>query len=215
MSSPSVIITRPNHDLLTHYLCIWTEDVVKLAKTKCKALDLKGEKATKENFESYIVKHQPRFIFLNGHGNEFEVTGYENKTLVKVGTNEYLLANKIVYARSCEAAKILGVSVVNNHSATFIGYQKNYILARNPSKAMEPLKDEVAKLFIEPSNLVASSIIKGNTAKEAFNKSQQAMKKNFTFMLSSAATSNQRDAASYLWANIRNQVIMGDETAKL
>jgi hypothetical protein len=41
------------------------------------------------------------------------------------------------------------------------------------------------------------------------------MKKNFLYMLSSAATSNQRDAASYLWANIRNQVILGNGNAKL
>lgn len=215
MNSTSIIITRPNHDLGTHYLCLWTEDVVKLAKAKCKILDLKGEKATKENFESYIEKHQPRFIFINGHGNELEVTGHENQTLVKVGVNEYVLANKIIYARSCDAAKTLGVTVTKDHSATFIGYKKSYILGRNPSKALTPLKDEVAKLFIEPSNLVSTSIIKGNTAKEAYLKSQQAMKKNFLFMLSSSATSNQRDAASYLWANIRNQVILGDENAKL
>ena len=88
-------------------------------------------------------------------------------------------------------------------------------MGRNPLKSNHPLTDEVAKLFLEPSNLVSISIIKGHAAKDAYRKSQQAMIKNFFFMLSSNATANQRDAAAYLWANRRNQVVLGNEKAKL
>ena len=88
-------------------------------------------------------------------------------------------------------------------------------MGRNPLKLNHPLTDEVAKLFLEPSNLIAISVIKGNTACEAYKRSQEAMMKNFFFMLSSNATFNQRDAAAYLWANRRNQVVFGDENAKL
>jgi len=189
--------------------------VVKLSSTKGKTLDLRGRKATAANFKSYIEKHQPAFVFINGHGSELEITGYDDETLVKVGLNEYLLANKIIYARSCDAARVLGELVSKKHSATFIGYRKSYILGRNPLKLNHPLTDEVAKLFLEPSNLIAISVIKGNTACEAYKRSQEAMMKNFFFMLSSNATFNQRDAAAYLWANRRNQVVFGDENAKL
>lgn len=210
-----VLVTRPNHDLATTYLYLWTEGIIKLSNSKGKTLDLKGKKATAKNFESYVNKHQPAFIFINGHGNEAEITGYDNEILVKVGKNEHLLANKIIYARSCDAARVLGELVSRKHSATFIGYKKSYILGRNPLKTSRPLKDEVAKLFVEPSNLVSISIIKGQTAKVAYRKSQEAMIKNFFFMLSSNATSNQRDAAAYLWANRRHQVVLGDENAKI
>ena len=154
-------------------------------------------------------------MFINGHGNEFEIAGYGDETLVKVGENEYLLGNRIIYARSCDAARVLGEEVSNKNATTFIGYKRNYILGRNPLKSNHPLTDEVAKLFLEPSNLVSISIIKGHAAKDAYRKSQQAMIKNFFFMLSSNATANQRDAAAYLWANRRNQVVLGNEKAKL
>lgn len=213
--SNCVLITRPDHDLATNYLCLWTEDIVRLSNKKRKTLDLKSKKATAKNFKSYIEKHHPEFLFINGHGNEHEITGYNNEILVKAGQNEYLLANKIIYARSCSAACGLGEIVSKKYAATFIGYRKSYILGRNPSKLFRPLEDEVAKLFIEPSNLVSISIIKGQTAKEAYRKSQEAMTKNFFFMLSSNATSNQKDSAVYLWANKRNQVFLGNENAQL
>lgn len=209
------LITRPNHDLATNYLCMWSESVVKLSSKKRKTFDLKGEKATASNFKSYVEKHQPDFIFINGHGNEYEIAGFNNETLVKVGNNESLLAEKIVYARSCDAARILGEQVSKNNSSTFIGYKKSYILGRNPLKSNYPLTDEVARLFMEPSNLISISIIKGRTAKEAYLKSQSEMMKNFFFMLSSKANSNQRDAAPYLWSNRKNQVLLGNENAKL
>ena len=93
----SILITRPNHDLATNYLCLWTESVVKFSNKKGKTFDLKGDKASANNFTSYIQKHQPAFIFVNGHGNESEITGYNNETLVKVGQNVELLANKITW----------------------------------------------------------------------------------------------------------------------
>lgn len=210
-----VLITRPNHDLATNYLFLWTKDLIKLSSFKVKTLNLEGKKATARNFRSYIEKHNPSFIFINGHGNELEIAGYDDETLVAVGENEDLLFNRITYARSCSAASILGKRITDKYLSTFIGYRKSYILGRNPLKASNPLKDEVAKLFIEPSNLLSMTIIKGHTVREAYIKSQQAMTKNFFFMLSSRATSNQRDAAAYLWANKKNQVLLGNGNAKI
>lgn len=210
-----VLITRPDHDIATNYLYLWTEDIVKLSSKKGKTLDLKGKKATSKNFKSYIEKHQPAFIFINGHGNEQEITGYDNEVLVKVGQNEDLLKNKIIYARSCDAAKVLGKKLANESGVTFIGYVKSFILGRVPAKVGHPLNDEVARLFIQPSNLISITIIKGHEAGKAYRKSQEAMMKNFFFMLSSRANDNQRDAAPYLWNNRKNQVLLGNHNAKI
>lgn len=40
----SILITRPNHDLATNYLCLWTESVVEFSNKKGKTFDLKGDK---------------------------------------------------------------------------------------------------------------------------------------------------------------------------
>lgn len=100
-------------------------------------------------------------------------------------------------------------------TAAFVGYEKKFILGYSPSKITKPLRDEVATLFPEPSNLIPISLIKGNVVENAYQKSQNAMRRNFWFMLSTKAAQNQKDAAPYLWANRKNQVLLGNSDAKL
>lgn len=100
----AILVTRPNHDLGTNYLFYWSGLVIKNTYG-FKVLDLSKRKANKKNFISYIKKHKPILVFLNGHGTQDTITGYDNEILVKSGKNERLLAKKIVYARSCDAAK--------------------------------------------------------------------------------------------------------------
>ena len=152
MPAKTLLVTRPNHDLITNYLFFWAGLVVKLAKNKgFKILDLPGIKANYRVFVSYVKKHHPKLVFLNGHGSADTITG----------------------------------------------------------------KDEVATLFLEPSNLIPMSLIKGNIVENAYQKSQNAMRRNFWFMLSTKAAQNQKDAAPYLWANRKNQVLLGNPDAKL
>lgn len=211
-----LLITRPNHDLATNYLSSWSIFVIKDAKKRSfKVLDLKGLKANKKNFTSYIQKHNPVLVFFNGHGSEDAITGYDNKTLVEAGNNEKLLSKKLVYARSCDAANNLGQKCIQKSTRAFIGYKKKYALGYSQSKISRPLTDEVAKLFLEPSNLVPISLLKRNTIEAAYKKSQEAMGRNFRFMLSSRATQTQKDAAPYLWINKKYQTVLGDYQAKL
>jgi len=214
--SRAVLITRPDHDLITTYLFHWSTFVLQEAIIRnIKVLDLRGKKANSKTFVSYIVKHQPILVFFNGHGNEDVITGYDNEPLVEVNKNERLLTAKIVYARSCDAAKNLGRLCIDNGTVAFIGYEKKYALAYTPSKVTNPLKDDVARLFVEPSNLVPISLLKGNTAKDAYRKSQYSMWRNFGFMLSTRATQSQKDAAPYLWFNRKHQVVLGDQDAQM
>lgn len=214
--SRSLLITRPNHDLITTYLFHWSKLVIKEArKKKIKVLDLSENKANNKTFVSYIRKHRPILVFFNGHGDEATITGYDNETLVSVGQNEVVLSEKIVYARSCDAAKSLGPKCIEKGALTFIGYKKKYVIGYSPSKATTPLKDEVARLFIEPSNLVPISLLKGNKVKDAYRKSQEAMSRHLRFMLSTKASPNQKDAAPYLWINRKYQVALGDQEAHL
>lgn len=65
------LVTRPNHDLTTNYLFYWSLLVIKKAKEKgFQVLDLKGRKANKKNFDSYIKRHKPVLVFFNGQGRK-------------------------------------------------------------------------------------------------------------------------------------------------
>ena len=72
-----LLITRPNHDLATTYLYVWSQEIVSLAKSKgIMTIDLEKEKVTRSSLEKYLGKKKIGFIFINGHGNEDSICGY-------------------------------------------------------------------------------------------------------------------------------------------
>ena len=144
----SALVTRPNHEVVTNYLCSWSEDVLNMGNKQVVAVyDLKGSKASKKNFESYIRKHKPAFIFLNGHGNEDVIAGHNDEVLVD---NQSQLQGSIIYARSCEAGRKLGSVLLQNGSAAFIGYSRKFIFGYDTAKIARPRNDTLAGLFLEP-----------------------------------------------------------------
>src|SRR3989344_837654 len=93
--SSSYLITRPDHDDTTRYLFFWAEKIIKKAGTlKKKIVDLSGKKASPAQFLKALRKIKPHFLFLNGHGNEDVVTGFNNVPLVEKDRNENLLKNR-------------------------------------------------------------------------------------------------------------------------
>jgi len=103
---------------------------------------------------------------------------------------------------------------IDNGIIAFLGYKRKFSVGYLQSKCTTPLHDEVVKLFIEPSNLIPISLIKGNTVGNAYRKSQEAMWRNFQFMLSTKATQEQKSSAPYLWMNMKSQVALGNLNAK-
>ena len=211
----TILITRPNYDPGTNYLFYWSKLVIDFAnKRRIKVLDLSGKKANKKDFLSYVRKHNPKLIFFNGHGNEESVMGQDDAVLADLKEGSVFLGT-IIYARSCEAAQKLGPQCVKDGALAFIGYTRKFTIGYTPEKVAHPLEDPVAKLFLEPSNLIPISILKENSVEDAHLKSQKAMFKNLAFMFSGAASNLQRDAASYLWRNIKYQTVCGNRTAKM
>lgn len=212
----ALLITRPNHDPGTNYLFYWAGEVILMAQRKRVAvLDLSKDKATKKNFDSYLKRNQPKLIFLNGHGYKDSILGFNDEPLISMNKDDHLLNGKIIYARSCDAARELGTSAVQKGALAFIGYIKSYRLGYSPSSITRPLQDKIAELFLIPSNLIPISILKGNSTGHANSNSLKAMRRNFRFMLSSNASPAQRDAARHMWHNIQNQKLLGNDSAKL
>lgn len=210
----SILITRPNHDLATTYLYWWLKKVIdKCQEKEIKYFDLKGKKASKKNFDSYLKRNNPSFIFINGHGSEEVVTGWDNEILLKVG-GQLDVRGRIIYARSCMAGLKLGKVSVDSGAKTFIGYTKNYVLLFLTTKKTRPLSDNLSALFLEPSNLIPISLINGNTVEEADRKSKNLMKKNLREILSSNK-SDKKEIASYLWHDIKYQTVIGNNLAKI
>ena len=214
--SKTVLVTRPQHDQVTNYLFSWTQLVLDEATRKgFTVFDLYGNKANKITFISYINKRKPSLIFLNGHGSDSVITGHDNEPLVSNDDGVELLAGKVVYARSCDAGKDLGVQSIKHGALAFIGYKEKFFLVTIDDKLTRPLEDPIARLFLEPSNLIPISLIKGNSVKEAYNKSQKASLRNLSYMLSTAATAEERDSAPFLYSNKLNQVVLGDKRVRL
>jgi hypothetical protein len=209
----AVLVTRPRHDLITNYLYYWSIDLLRMAKEKgMNVFDLERKKATRQNLESYTRKQSPSLVFLNGHGNANVITGDADKPILDAKSK---LSTSVMYARSCDAAAGLGKVMVAGSTKSFIGYRRKFTLSYTVAHTTKPLSDPLARLFLEPSNLVVSTIIKGHPAQEAHNRSQEAMRKNFRKMMSSQATDDERYAARWLWANVNSQVLLGDPSAKV
>jgi len=207
-----LLITRPDHDITTRYLSAWSKKVIELAEKKnVQVLDLKREKANPKELKSRILKMSPSLIIFNGHGNDNYVTGYEDKILIQAGDNEKLLESKIVYAVSCRSAAELGPKSIQAGALTYIGYTGDFIFCHDMSKITRPLDDKIVGLFLEPSNHVSISLIKGNTSQDATDRSKQFFWRNIQKMLSSEGTLESNQYAKYLWWNMKHQVCLGDK----
>lgn len=175
--SNKLLMTRPDHDDTTFYLSEWAEEVKDIAENilgKKDVLDLKKERVTKKNFESMIVNNNPTLLFLNGHGDWDAVGGHKNEVILDL-KNMQLLNSTVTYARSCRCAKILGFQAVKQGiSRAFIGYKHDFIFPYDSRRTASPKNDTFCKHVLTASNLVAISLIRGKTPKEAFDASQQA-----------------------------------------
>lgn len=212
----ALLVTRPNYDSATNYLYFWSEPVIETAKNKrLPVYDLKSSKARRDVFESYLRTKNPGLIFFNGHGDGDNICGHNDQPLLSTGKNDRATTGTIVYARSCDAGWKLGKSITKLGTRTFIGYINKFIFSYQQNKTTQPLRDTLAGLFLKPSNLVVTTLLKGHTTEEAHRRSTKQMYGNFFKMLSSSATPEEQYSAKWLWNNLQSQVLYGDGNARI
>lgn len=216
MNNHTLMITRTRYDETMNYLFYWAGLIADEAKSKnIDVVDLKEEKVTKNEFCGRICKIKPKVIFVNGHGNSDSLTGHNNQVLVQSNDNEKILSGSIIYALSCRSANNLGVNCVANGTKSYIGYNDDFIFIFEKDRMSRPLTDETAGLFLNPSNLIMTSIIKGNSSQESLNRSQKEFKRNIRKLLTNDSPQQDRSAVRYLIWDMTHQVCLGDTTAKL
>lgn len=212
----SFLITRPDYDPVTKYLSYWSESIVEVAKNKGrKTVDLKGQKVTKDELTGRIAKLNPSLVVLNGHGSENSIVGQNDETLIEVGDNEHILHSRITYAVSCRCGKNLGPKSVEAGNSTFIGYDDDFVFMSDRKYLSRPLKDKMAQPFMEASNRVPISLLKGHKASDASRQSKEMFEKSYKTLSSSSSDPNSLQAAHFLWWDMMHQVCLGNGNATI
>ncbi len=208
-----MIITCPDYDDVTKVFFEYSKEVKQLTHQKGIALkELNIQDANQDNFKKVLEKLDYSFVFLNGHGNGCVVAGNKGEIILSDKINFLEFGKRICYCRSCGSAKKLGVDIVKD-GGVFIGYNKPFKFYISEKNINNPLGDEVTKLFLNPSNIVSKTIIKGQSAYEADDRGKKAILKNINRVLKDNVFSLQ--IAVDLWNNYNSQVVHGDSELKI
>ena len=208
------LFVRPTHDGVTSYLFYYSKVLVKQSILKgFNTINKEKENANKTFIVNIIKKNNPDFIMFNGHGSCDLICGHNNEVIIKYKKNHNLLKNKIIYSLSCSSALELGKGIADDNT-TFIGYIDDFALGMDINSQTVVHKDKRAKLFLEPSNLLVKSILKGNSVIEAVNKAKDMMKENIS-KLRTDPFPDAKDYIPYLFNNYSILEIFGNKEAKL
>lgn len=208
-----IIITLPRYDYVTEYLSSYSNNIVKISEEKqVKVKKIMDNQVTKKEVENIINSLDYNFIIFNGHGSSDSIEG-QHETIIKAEINHNILKNRIIYARVCNSAEILGRECVKDSDIScYIGYKKSFQFYVNKKWIGNPLKDKTASLFLETSNQIPISLIKGNNAKEADNISKNLILKSINKILRDQTEESYLIAYS-LWNNYINQIVLGNQKA--
>lgn len=211
-----VILTLPKFDDVTEYLYVFSKPIIDACKKRSiNVKKIEKEKVVKSNVENRILSYDYNFIIFNGHGSVNSIHGHKNEELIRRGKNEYILRNRVVYARACWASLELGPSINGPEDfGCFIGYDLEFGFWYDETRITTPTKDSIAKIFFSTSNLVPIGLIKGQTAKQANENSKKAMLKAINRLLSNPDADSQA-AAQVLWDNYSGQTLIGNENYRL
>jgi hypothetical protein len=216
MAKHCLLITRPSYDDGTAYLSSYSSIILKLAQSKgIETKDFFGKNANASEINKYVSKKSPRLLFINGHGGHDLLEGDKNEILFSVQSGLELLKNKIVYARACHAGLFFGKEMVKNNFGCFIGYKYPFSFWISDQRSTTPLKDNVARLFLKPSNYIVSSLISGKTTKEAHEESKNKMIESMqkVLNLNKKNEPGAMELLKILWTNYKGQVLHGNEKA--
>ena len=208
-----LLITRPEHDVTTRYLSKWSEKIIDEAENKkVNVIDLQRDKACRNRFINTLEKMAPELVILNGHGNENCVGGHNDEVILR-DSDKKAINSKIIFARSCKSAHTLGQNAISQGATTYLGYKEDFWFKYNTNKISRPLEDKTSALFLEPSNHIAISLLKGHSAEDSNNKSRALFRKNIEKLLIEGPSSEDYDAIGYLYWDMIHQVCLGNENA--
>lgn len=210
-----IIITLPESDDVTKYLSTFSRDIIQTSHENQIPIKLiEQEKVTKINVESMLKSMDYKIVIFNEHGSPSCIMGHKNEKIIFVGENDFLLKDRITYARSCWAVVELGKKCAEGGNGCFVGYRIPFMFIIDITRITNPLKDNIAKVFFETSNLVPLGLIKGHTAEESNENAKRSMLKSINKALKRGDKDSQAIAQT-LWNNYVGQEVIGNKEAKL
>ena len=91
----------------------------------------------------------------------------------------------------------------------------DFAIGKDPEREATPSKDKIAKLFLEPSNLLFVSLLKRKEIKEAIFKTKKKMKENINYLSNTDDFPEATHYAPYLYGNYIGLVAHGDTEATI
>ena len=207
-----ILFSRPADDVTLNYLYYYSKELVKLSNSLGhKTLNKERETANRNTILSLINKQKPLLIIFNGHGSPEIICGHKKEIIIDSKENPEILKNSIVYALSCSSAAILGPKAVERGAICFVGYENDFALGKDPDSEASPRYDKVAKLFIEPSNILVSLLLEGNSIKKSIEKAKEKMLENVWYLHTTKDFPAAIYYAPFLFGNYSSLVSHGDE----
>ena len=207
-----VLFSRPDHDVNLGYLFYYSKELVKLAEDlNHDSIDKQRKNASKKIILSVIEKKKPSLIIFNGHGSPSSICGHRNEEIISVEENPEDLKGSIVYSLSCSSALLLGPIAVDEGALSFIGYRFDFALGKDPNSEAAPRKDKIAKLFLEPSNILVKFLLNGNTVYKSVETARKKMKENVDYLSVTNDFPEASHYAPFLYGNYLGLIAHGDK----
>jgi len=210
-----ILFSRPWHDGTLSYLYYYSKELIEFSKSnRHKTINREKEQANKKEIINLIEKQKPDFIMFNGHGSPNIIAGHKNEIIISK-ENPEVLSNAIIYSLTCSSAQKLGKLVVTKGAICFIGYDDDFNLGKDPNKEASPRKDKIAKLFLEPSNILVKSLIEGLNVKKSVEKAKEKMEENIWYLSTTKEFPEAQFYAPFLFGNYKSLVTHGENKVSI
>ena len=211
-----ILFSRPKDDVTLNYLHYFSNELVKLSQsTGHKTINKEKKEANKGIIISLIKKQTPNLIMFNGYGSPEEICGHKREVIISAQENPEILKNTITYSLSCSSAAVLGPIAVKNGTISFIGYEFDFAIGKDPDSEASPRYDKIAKLFLEPSNILFSSLINGKNVKISLEKAKKKMRDNIWYLNTTDSFPEAIHYAPFLFGNYLGLIAHGESEASI
>ena len=176
---PRLLIARALHDKATLSAGILLNRVILHAFIRgYEIVDIRGPEFTRENLESMLELFDPDLVVLEGHGDPDKLGGHENEIVLDLN-NVGELSGKIVFALSCNTAKILGIAAVDRKCKAYIGFEEEFLWVQ--ARPGDPIEDPYAKWFFKPVLASMLKLVDGGYTLIAFKTLTGELKKSIDY----------------------------------
>lgn len=211
-----VLFSRPADDVTLNYLYYYSKELVALSESlNHKTVNKEQKEANRKIITGLIKNQKPELIVFNGHGSKEVICGHNREIIVNCNDNPEVLSESITYAFSCSSAAALGPEAIKKGAICFIGYESDFALGKDPDSEASPRHDRIAKLFLEPSNILVKCLLRGKSTKIAVEKAKDKMKENIEFLHTTKSFPEAIYYAPFLFGNYESLVLHGQEDASI